>query len=352
MAAIIEAFRENQWLAPAIFFGGGLVLGVFIDHVVLPILKKLAERTTWKFDDIIINSLRGLFIVWLGIVGAHLAMVSLGDRISPKMFDTAKDVLKVIFILSLSVLAARITVALLRRSIQQSGTQIPGASIFTNLARLVILMIGALMALNALGIAITPILTALGVGGLAVALALQDTLSNLFSGIHIIVSKQIKPGDYVKLDSGNEGYVVDVGWRNTTIKAPANNMVIVPNAKLASAIITNFYQPDLEMGMGVEISVSGDNDLDKVERITIEVAKEIIAKTAGVVNTGDPAIRYTSFSDGAITFGIGFRVREVTDQHLVKHEFLKALHKRYKAEGIQIALPTRTIFVKDGVRSA
>jgi small-conductance mechanosensitive channel len=129
-------------------------------------------------------------------------------------------------------------------------------------------------------------------------------------------------------------------------------MIIIPNAKLASAIITNFYQPDLEMGMGVEISVSGNSDLDKVERITIEVAKEIIAKTSGVVNSGEPAIRYSSFADGGITFGVGFRIKEFTDQYLVKHEFLKALYKRYKAENIQLAMPTRTIYVKEGSRPA
>jgi small-conductance mechanosensitive channel len=123
----------------------------------------------------------------------------------------------------------------------------------------------------------------------------------------------------------------------------------VPNSKVASAIVTNYYQPDSEMGIGVEISISGDSDLDKVERVTIEVAKEIIAKTPGVVNTGDPAIRYTSFTDGSITFGIGFRIKEFTDQYLVKHEFLKALNKRYKAEGIQLAQPTRTIYVKEKV---
>jgi small-conductance mechanosensitive channel len=127
-------------------------------------------------------------------------------------------------------------------------------------------------------------------------------------------------------------------------------MIIVPNSKVASAIIVNYYQPDLEMGVGVDISVSYDNDLEKVERVTIEVAKEITAKTPGVINTGEPAIRYSSFADCSITFGIGFRVKEFTDQYLVKHEFLKALHKRYKAEGIQLALPVRAVYVKEGSR--
>ena len=347
MTAIIDVFKDGAWIMPAIFFGGGLVLGIFIDHVILPILRKLTARTQWEYDDIIIDALRGLFIIWFGIIGAHLALISFGDKLSQKVFDTSSDALKVIFIMSLSVLVSRIIVALLRRYIQKSGTQIPGVSLFTNIARLIVLIVGALMALNAINIPITPVLTALGVGGLAVALALQDTLSNLFAGIHIVASRQIKPGDYVKLDTGSEGYVTDVGWRNTTIKALTNNMIIVPNSKVASAIVTNTYQPDCEMGVGVEISVSGDSDLDKVERVTIAVAKEITAKTPGVINTGEPAIRYSSFADGGITFGIGFRVKEFTDQYLVKHEFLKALYKRYKAEGIQLALPVRAIYVKE-----
>jgi small-conductance mechanosensitive channel len=85
------------------------------------------------------------------------------------------------------------------------------------------------------------------VGGLAVALALQDTLSNLFAGLHIIASKKLLPGDYFLLDSGEEGYVQDVNWRNTFIRTLRNNMIVVPNARLASAILTNYYQPSSEM---------------------------------------------------------------------------------------------------------
>lgn len=350
MTAIVEVFKENPWLVPAIFFGGGLLLGIFIDHVVLPILKKLTEKTSWKFDDIIINSLRGLSIVWFGIIGAQLAIVSLADRnvFGPKVFDTAAAALKVIFILSLSVLASRIAVALLRRYLQKSENQIPGASIFTNITRLAVLIMGALMALNAINIPITPILTALGVGGLAVALALQDTLSNLFAGIHIVVSRQIKPGDYVKLDSGDEGYVTDVGWRNTTIRALPNNMIIVPNSKMASAIVVNYHQPDTEMGVPFQVGVSYDSDLEKVERVTIEVVKEVLARTEGGVKNFDPFIRYHTFSDFSINFSVGLRVNEFKDQYLVKHEFVKALHKRYKEEGIEIPYPIRTVKTQRG----
>jgi small-conductance mechanosensitive channel len=201
-----------------------------------------------------------------------------------------------------------------------------------------------------MNIPITPILTALGVGGLAVALALQDTLSNLFAGLHVIASQQIKPGDYIKLDSGNEGYVTDITWRNTTIRALANNMVIVPNSKLANAIITNCHQPDHTIGIGLEISVSWDSDLEKVERVTNEVANSML-KMPEIINTGPVNIRYSTAADNGITFGVGFRIKEFTDQFVVKHEFLKALQKRYKAEGIQLALPVRTVYVKNEAKA-
>ncbi|MDO8303583.1 MAG: mechanosensitive ion channel family protein [Sedimentisphaerales bacterium] len=347
MTATIELFKDGQWILPAIFLGGGVLLGIFVDHVVLPIVKKLAERTSWEFDDIIINSLRGLFIVWFGILGARLAAESAHDSLSPRTIDLTADALKVLFIGSFTFLAARIMAAILQRYIQKSGAQIPGASIFTNIVKLIIFMIGLLMILNALDIAITPILTALGVGGLAVALALQDTLSNLFAGIHIVASKQIKPGDYIKLDTGDEGYVTDVGWRNTTIKALPNNMIIVPNSKVASAIIVNYHQPDREMGLPFQVGVSYDSDLEKVEKVTIEVAKEVLAKTNGGVKIFEPFIRYHTFADFSINFSVILRVNEFTDQYLIKHEFVKALHKRYREEGIEIPYPNRTVMSRE-----
>jgi small-conductance mechanosensitive channel len=104
-----------------------------------------------------------------------------------------------------------------------------------NLTKIVVFAVGILTILETLGIPIIPLFTALGIGGLAVALGLQDTLSNLFAGIQVIAAKQIRPGDYVKLELGEEGYVTDITWRYTTIRSSPNNRIIVPNAKVSSA---------------------------------------------------------------------------------------------------------------------
>ena len=118
------------------------------------------------------------------------------------------------------------------------------------------MILGGLILLNHFNVSITPILTALGVGGLAVALALQDTLSNLFGGFYVAVAGQVRLGDYIKLNTGEEGYVTDIGWRCTTLPGTANNMIIVPNAKLAQAIVTNYYLPEKRMAANFQLTVA------------------------------------------------------------------------------------------------
>jgi len=223
---------------------------------------------------------------------------------------------------------------------------LPSTSIFRNITRLVILIIGFLIILQRIGISISPLLTALGVGGLAVALALQDTLSNLFAGIHILVSKQVRPGDFIKLETGEEGYVVDISWRNTTIRMLPNNLVVIPNSKLASSIVTNYYMPEKMLSVLVSVGVSYDSDLEKVEEIVIEVAKEVMQTVPGGIPEYEPFVRYSSFGDFSINFSVIMRAKEYTDQFLIRHEFIKRLHKRFKKEGIEIPFPITTVYLK------
>jgi len=248
----------------------------------------------------------------------------------------------VAIIISATVVLAKIIVGLIQLHSKKNAA-LPSASLFINLTRIIIFVIGGLIILQSLGISIAPLLTALGVGGLAVALALQPTLSNLFAGIQIIISKQVQVGDYVQLDSGEKGYVTDISWRNTKIRELPNNLIVVPNSKLANTIVTNFHQPQKEMSLIIQCGVSYSSDLEKVEKITIEVAKDVLKKVQGGQSEFEPFIRYHTFGDSSIDFSIILRVKEFVNQYLIKHEFIKALHKRYGQEGINIPFPVRTI---------
>jgi small-conductance mechanosensitive channel len=217
--------------------------------------------------------------------------------------------------------------------------------------RIAIITFGILMILQSMGISITPILATLGIGGLAIALAFQDTLSNLFSGLYLIISGQVRTGDYVKLESGEEGYVSDITWRNTTIKEIANNLIVVPNTKLGSSIFKNYHLPAREIIMQVPVGVSFESNLEEVEQVTLEVAKEVLQNVAGGVSEFEPFIRFQDFDEFRINFIVFLRVKEFFDQRQLKHEFIKKLHKRYQEEGIEIPFLIRNVYLKDRAKS-
>lgn len=338
--------KSTQFLLPAAFIAGGLLAGFIFEKIILSRLKKLAARTRWEGDEVVIGALRGVTILWFFIAGLYGALLNV--PLSLTLQDIIKKVLLVIIIISATMVLAKIAAGFLNLYAKRAEGVLPSTTIFSNLTKLLILIIGVLIILQSLGISITPLITALGIGGLAVALALQDTLSNLFAGIHILISRKIKPGDYVELDSGEKGYVTDITWRNTTIRAIPNNMIIIPNSRLSSAVVTNYYQPATEMAVLVQVGVSYDSDLEKVERVCIEVAKEVMREVQGGIPEFEPFIRYHTFADFSINFTVIMRSNEFMNHYLVKHEFIKRLHRRFLKEGIEIPFPIRTVYMKGG----
>jgi small-conductance mechanosensitive channel len=229
---------------------------------------------------------------------------------------------------------------------------LPVSSLTRNIAWTLVAAVGLLVILNGLGLSITPMLTALGVGGLAVALALQQPLANFFAGFFVTLAGQIRVGDYVKLDTGQEGYVVDVSWRSTRLRMLANNLVVVPNAKLADAVVVNHHLPSQDLAVLVEVGVDYGSDLGHVERVVTDVGREVMAEVPGGVADFDPFIRYHTFADSSVNFTVILRAREFVDQYLIKHEFIKRLHARFDREGIVIPFPIRTIAQRAAAETA
>lgn len=328
-------------LTPLIILSVTMIAGYFVRRVILARLIRWSKKTKTRADDIIIESVRAPFLIWFFMLGLYLALQSIAFPVSlMRIINTA---LLVLSIFSVTIVLANIASGMIKAYSARIETTMPVTSLTQNISRIIIFGTGILIILNSLGIAIAPILATLGVGGLAVALALQDTLSNLFSGFHVIMAKQIKVGDYIKLDSGEEGYVTDITWRTTQIRMLPNNVVLVPNEKLTKAIITNFYLPDKEMAVLVNLGVHYKSDLSKVEKVTCEVAREIMREVSGGVAGFDPFIRYNGFGDFAVNFTVILRAKEFVDQYLIKHEFVKRLHERYNKEGIVIPYPIRTL---------
>ena len=337
----------KKLLLPSIIIFAGFFIGMIFEKIILREIKRISATAKWKSDDIFIKALRGTTTVLFLFAGIYLALESI--ELSPDLLNFIHKILLVLVIFFVTVVLSRISVGFVNVYSKRAGGAFISTSMFTNITRILVLVIGILIILQYLGISIAPILTALGVGGLAVALALQDTLSNLFAGIHVIASGQLKTGHYLRLSSGEEGYVTDITWRYTTVRSLQNNTVIVPNSKLASAIVTNFNIPEEDMLTSIEVGVSYDSDLEEVERVTIEVAREVMKEIRGGIPDFKHVVTYKKFGDSSINLDVYLHVKEFVDQYAVKHEFIKRLHKRYREEGIDIPFPIRTVYMKDKV---
>lgn len=322
------------------------ILAALLLRMLLRWLGRYAERTTWRGDDVLVDALR-MIAPWAA-VAAGVALAAAALPLTRTVQHNVNRTLTVVVILAATVSAARVVAGLVR-SVTQSRSGVAGsATIFMNITRILVLAIGCLVCLQTLGISIAPLLTALGVGGLAVALALQDTLANLFAGIHILASKTVQPGDYIRLSSGEEGYVEDINWRQTTVRALSNNLVVIPNGQLATTNMTNFMRPEQKLTVLVQAGVSYDSDLEQVEQVTKEVVTEVMTEISGAVPEHEAAVRFHTFGDSRIGFTVILGVGEFSDQYRIKHEFIKRLHRRYQQEGIRIPSPARTVALQQG----
>ncbi len=326
---------------------GGIVLlatvaGFIVERVLVAGMRRFAASTDVKFDDIIVSSLRGVARWGFFLAGVFTALpvlpipVSLNDEITM----LGRLAVLIFAIIVVGRFASGVASHYAHRLMPSS------VSLTKIVVNAMVMSIGLLIIFQTMGIKVTALLTALGVGGLAVALALQDTLANFFAGVQILASKQIRIGDYVLLDGGQEGFVSDIGWRSATLKMLNNNIVIVPNTKLAQAIVTNFSLQEREFMVRTTIGVAYGSDLEKVERITIEAAREVASRVEGASKDFEPVVRFHTFGDFSIQFNVVLRFTEYGAQFLAQHELVKALHARYQKEGIEIPFPTQTVFTR------
>jgi small-conductance mechanosensitive channel len=323
---------------PALTIAISAIIFFVVRSVTFKFLHRWAEKSESKAGDVVIAMIQTPSIYWCIAIALYLGL-ELSEL--PRKYVLYLDrAIYVILILSITLAAANLSVKIFENYARKFTIPLPTTGIVYGVLKGSILTVGFLIILNILGISITPLLTALGVGGLAVALALKDTLSNLFAGLHIIASRQINPGNYIKMSTGEEGYVADITWRSTTIKAPANNMVIIPNATLASANVTNYDLPDKQVALIVKVTASYSGDLEKVEKIAIAVGKKVLESVPGGVPDFEPSVRYNTFGDFGIDLSVILRVKELADQYLVKHEFIKTLHRRFREEGIEFPVST------------
>lgn len=304
-----------------------------------------AAASSAQWDDALVKRIHGplnLIILSLAL-GISIQLLPIHIQRHPAVAHGNQ----ILLILGLFWILDRVVTVIIRYGKLPVELPEPTKLLIANLARTLIYALGALIVLDTVGISITPLLASLGVGSIAVALALQDTLSNFFSGVYVLIDKPVRMGDYVRIEQDLEGVVRKIGWRSTRIEAPGTNTIIIPNSKLSSTTLINYDMPISRTVTSVEVSVAYDSDLPKVERVTLDVARQALQNTAGGIGASEPQVRYHTLAASSINLSVNLPIEKVTDGALVRHEFIKALQDRFRREGICLPFPQLVVHQRE-----
>lgn len=325
-----------------------VILVLLLYSVIFPLVRRLGRYEPSSLVGTFLISLRLPVALYVALLGLYLAITipfNLSDIESTLINKFAFLCTIAITVLAISVEISKGCLWYIVNIAPKTPTILDDRimPLVRRVAVLVVIGIGGLQILDQLGINISPLLAGLGLGGLAVALALQPTLSNIFSGTYVMTEGVVSPGDYIEMEGGLSGYVIDVSWRSTRLRTWENNLVVVPNSRFAESIITNYQSPSLPMNILVRCGVSYDSDLDSVEAISKEVTQNVIGSDSNAVEAYGSWFGFDNFGDSNVDFWIFIQARDRLSSFALKSNLIKHLHRRFSEEGIVINYPVRTL---------
>ena len=323
-----------------------LVLALALGFVLSRILHHYSRKLEGTWGELIFSFLESLPIPLLSLAALYTALEQFTlparwERLGSKLILT-------LVILVLFYFPAKVFILFLRRLSQKEPALERVTWPATFVVRVLFAVVAVIIILENLGIHLTAVWTTLGVGSVAVALALQDTLGNSSPAFTCSLDRPINPDDYVKLDSGQEGYVVRISWRSTQLRTGANNMVVVPNSTLAKATITNFNTPETRMTLSIPVGVVHGTDPARVEKVLLETAQEAARDNlAGLLAYPEPVVHFIpGFGPSSLDFTLHVQVGRYADQFPVQSELRKRILARFQKEGITMPFPTQTVILQ------
>ncbi len=331
----------QPFILPVFFIFLGIFSAWVFKKWIIKRLEVLTGMTKWSADDVFLRTIKKYVSLWLVLGGFFLAIDT--NAFPESITEPVNKLLLVIAVLSAAIAGANLVGLTVTNYSRRYGAEFYNLGILMIIIRGLIIGIAILMLLQTFGMKITPLLGALGVGSMAAGFALKDTLANFFAGIQILISKQIHVGNFIQVRSGLEGTISDITLRNTTLVDRNNNTIVVPNSELAAATIVNYSIPNPNLRVKVDCGVAYDSNLEEVEKIVLETAKDVLNMVPGAVKDFKPNMRFHTFNDSSIDFTVVMRAVDYGAQHRVRSEYIKLLKKRFDEKGIEIPFPIRTI---------
>lgn len=314
-----------------------LVLGLLLRFAVLPLLVRASAKNDWPIDDIITARLRDRALPWAVLAGLLAAFPDLPWK--ARSIAVGEKITAAALALSVTLTLMRIVSEIVGRNQSPAGG---GTTLIKYIINGLLLLLGVGAILGLFGVSVFPALTALGVGGLAVALAFQDTLANVFAGVNLTASRQIRVGDFVSIDGSKmEGFVADIGWRTTTLRTLDDLLIYIPNKRLAEAMMTNFSRPDPSMWIEVALRVGLDVDPEVIEAILLDEVRLARAELPAL-RAENPALRFR-VGEWALEIRLFVPIHNFIDRNPLTTLMVKRVLIRLRREGLTIPVPQRLV---------
>lgn len=308
-------------------------------------LDKLAKKSNHHITNIVIRALKRPLTIVILIINMVLLVKLLQEFeiASDRVTEMIQTIAKILMIVALLLFFDRVVVGSIQHSTRNSFVLRNSDGIIRGVSHALIFGIGLLIILATLGISVTPVIASLGITSLAVALALQPTLENFFSGIQLLFDKPFRVDDFIELESGEQGFVEKIGWRSTWIRMLANNVVVIPNSAISNSKLINYDYPRKELSVPVELGVHYNSDLQQVEDMILDVASHLLKEHEFGVESYTPLVFWHTFDNSSINCTVILRAHEYANRFVLKSEFVKAIYRRFNEEGICIPYPIRAI---------
>jgi small-conductance mechanosensitive channel len=337
----------TPYLRPILIIGASLLLAAVI-NLILKILLKKAEKTGTKLDDIILHAMGKPLYIMVLVAGLYYA-VHETPYIGEMMNNFDGDYRYRHFLLTL--FGTWVAASLVKRIIREYGYELAARTKGEMDDRLVALadmsgtyiiwMLGLMIALSGVGVEIGPVIATMGIAGLALALAAQNLLSNVFGGMTITIDQLYKVGDRVEF-SGVYGDIYEIKPRYTKIKTLDNMIITIPNSKVINDNIVNYAAPDTMVRVKIPIGVAYGTDPEKVDKIMLEITDN----TPNVLKEPKPLVRFTQYAESSQNFELLVWINHYDERHRVLDSIFRDMFKRFKEEGIEIPFNQMDVHLK------
>jgi len=342
----LPPYLQNKYILFLIIIIAFILLANVILFVFKNYLAKIAKKTKTDVDDLIIEKTKRPIYYILLLAGVELAVVPLD--LPKNILNLGNNVINSTIVFLITYMVMKIMGILIdgwgKRYAKKTKSSIDDdvLPLIHKFSNVVVWIFGFLYIMSIWGIQIGPFLASLGIAGIAISFAVKDSLANVFGGIQLILDKNMKVGDIIKLDNNETGKIIDVGLRTTKVRNWNNEIMIIPNGKLANTTIVNYAQPDLSARETIEFGVEYGSEPDKVKKVALNVTKGI----KEIVDEPEPTVKFKEMGDFALKFKLYFWVADYRQRFTVKDIVMTKLYRELKKAGIGIPFPTRTIYMK------